>query len=110
MCEKSWNFYEECQQCGLCDDVTHQLQIVSGITTETVFLSYHKAFVLYCLKVAPLSHQLTVDSICYFLQLTGILGEGWYHPPKISETTGPMTMKFLPHVKLSEEAQNQKKN
>ena len=29
-------------------------------------------------------------------------------PPKISETTGPMTMKFLPYVKLSEEAWNQK--
>ena len=30
-------------------------------------------------------------------------------PPKISETTGPMTMKFLPDAKLSGEARNQKK-
>ena len=30
-------------------------------------------------------------------------------PPKISETTGGMTMKFLPDVKLGKEAQNQKK-
>ena len=30
-------------------------------------------------------------------------------PPKISETTGPMTMKLLPDVKLNEEARNQKK-
>ena len=34
---------------------------------------------------------------------------GWYHPPKTSETTGPMAMKFLPDVKLSVEARNQKK-
>ena len=28
-------------------------------------------------------------------------------PPKISETTGRITMKFLPDIKLIEEAQNQ---
>ena len=37
-----------------------------------------------------------------------ILG-GVVLPPKISVTTGPMTMKFLPDVKPSEEARNQKK-
>ena len=50
---------------------------------------------------------LTVNSICSLWQLTGIWG--CYRPPKISETTGRMTMKFLPDVKLSQEARNQKK-
>ena len=31
-------------------------------------------------------------------------------PPKISETTEPMTMKFLPDLKLNKEARIQKKN
>ena len=31
-------------------------------------------------------------------------GGGTTPPPKISETTGPMTMKFLQDVELSEEA------
>ena len=38
---------------------------------------------------------------------SAIASGGWYHPPKISETTGPMTMKFLPDVKLNKEARNQ---
>ena len=38
-----------------------------------------------------------------------ILGGGGTTPPEISETTENMTMKFLPDVKLSEEARNQKK-
>ena len=32
------------------------------------------------------------------------------NPPKISETTERMTMKFLPNVNLNKEAQNQNKN
>ena len=36
-------------------------------------------------------------------------GGGTTPPPKISVTTERMTMKFLPDVKLSEEARNQKK-
>ena len=31
-------------------------------------------------------------------------------PPKISETTKDMTMRFLPHVGIYKEAQNPKKN
>ena len=31
-----------------------------------------------------------------------------YHPPKVPETTEHMTMKFLPDVKHSDEARNQK--
>ena len=34
----------------------------------------------------------------------------WYHPPKISETTGHKTMKSLPDIKLDREARNQKTN
>ena len=30
---------------------------------------------------------------------------GWYHPPKISETTERMIIKFLQDVKFNEEAQ-----
>ena len=35
-------------------------------------------------------------------------GGGGTTPPEISETTRRMTMKFLPHVKLSKEARNPK--
>ena len=49
---------------------------------------------------------LTVNSICFFDSL--LASGGGTIPPKISVTTGHMTMKFLPDVKLSEEAQNQK--
>ena len=51
---------------------------------------------------------LSLNSICSFWQWTSF----WeVVPPKISETTGRKTMKFLPDpdVKLSEEARNQKK-
>ena len=52
---------------------------------------------------------LTVNSICSFGQCNSIWG-GWYHPPpKISENTERMTLKFLPDVKLGKEARNQKK-
>ena len=39
---------------------------------------------------------------------SAIASGGWVVPPKISKTTEPMTMKFLPDVKLSEGARNQK--
>ena len=51
---------------------------------------------------------LTVSSNCFFWQLPGIRG-WWYHPRKISKTTGRMTMTFLPDIRLNEEARNQKK-
>ena len=38
-----------------------------------------------------------------------IASGGWYHPPKISETTGSMTMTFLSDVKLSKEAWKREK-
>ena len=40
---------------------------------------------------------------------SAIASGGWVVPPKISKTTEPMTMKFLPDVKLNKETQNQKK-
>ena len=51
--------------------------------------------------------RLSVNSICSFWQYNSIWGVP--HTPKISETAGPMTMKFLPDVKLNKEARNQKK-
>ena len=62
--------------------------------------------IFHCLDINHRTHSLykdvllTVNSICYFWQCNSI----W----KISETTGPMTMKFLSDVKLSEGARNQK--
>ena len=52
---------------------------------------------------APL---LTVNGICLFRQLYGILGDD---PPDISGTTKGRTMKFLPDVGNHKEARNQKK-
>ena len=42
------------------------------------------------------------------LMASGGKGSGTI-PPKIAESTGPMTMKFLLDVKLNKEARNQKK-
>ena len=48
--------------------------------------------------------NLTVNDVCSFRQLTGI----WGPPPKISETTGCTSMKFLPDVKLHKAKNPQK--
>jgi len=50
---------------------------------------------------------ITANGMCYFRQLNGIWGAP---PPKISETTEPMTMKLLPDFKLNKEARNQENN
>ena len=52
--------------------------------------------------------QMSQRLIASALFDSAIASGGWCHPPKISETTGPMTMKFLPDVKLSREARKQK--
>ena len=36
-------------------------------------------------------------------------GGGWKQPPKTSETTKSITMKFLPDIGIDKEAQNQNK-
>ena len=55
---------------------------------------------------------LSLTSSKNFMVICPVVSEisgGWYHPPpKITETTGHMTMKFLPDVKLSGEARDQK--
>ena len=44
----------------------------------------------------PSNHGLTVIASALFDSF--LVSGGWYNPPKISETTGCMTMKFLPNV------------
>ena len=71
------------------------------------------------LAQAVIEHQFTTVStklgglvlleyIMTSLTVNWHLGGGTTPPPKISETTGCMIMKFLPDVKLSGEARNQK--
>ena len=52
-----------------------------------------------------------VNGICFLYSLMpskgGGVTEGSGKPPKISETTGCMTMKVLPDVKLNAEARKQ---
>ena len=62
------------------------------------------------LKGIRLLFQLQRDSdyVASALLDSLIASGGGITPPKISETTGRITMEFLPDVKLSEEARNQK--
>ena len=75
---------------------------------ETKFTLPNQNFVnlldcLFDLVIHPVCYRLVASALFYSL-----LGVGTKIPPQISETTGHPTMNFLPDVKYSEEAQNQK--
>ena len=64
-------------------------------------MHFFSLFILHMQWLSITYDRLTVNSICSFWQLNSIWGDGTTPTPKISETTGRMTMKFLPDVKLS---------